>query len=236
MSRSDLSGFPRPSVAVDVAVLTLMAVAGERDRTRLAMLVWRRTGRTAAGQWALPGSFVRERERLVAAVTRTLRDKCAVSGLAPRQLGVLDDPERDDRGWVLSVAFSDVVPAAALLGRAADDRVTLATVRSDVVDTGGGRRSVLDLPDRQRRLPFDHERIARLAVGDLRDRYRDRPDPARLVEAPFTMRRLRLVHEAVLGRPLNKDTFRRAVAPHLRELDTVQEGTVGRPARLYRHV
>ena len=104
-----LNDFPRPSVAVDVAVCTV--VDG-----RLCMILWRRTGRTAGHKWALPGSFVREREQLADAVARTLGDKCGIVGLAPTQLAVMDDPNRDNRGWVLSVAHLDVVDAAALGG------------------------------------------------------------------------------------------------------------------------
>src|SRR5690606_36560232 len=118
---ADLTAFPRPSVAVDVAVLTVAD-------GRLSVVICRRTGRTATGQWALPGSFVRERERLDDAVARTLWDKCRIRGLAPTQLAVMDDPERDDRGWVLSVAHLDVVRASALPDRGPAGDVRLARV------------------------------------------------------------------------------------------------------------
>ncbi|MDP1878599.1 MAG: NUDIX hydrolase, partial [Actinomycetota bacterium] len=54
---SDLDRFPRPSVAVDVAVMTVTPDHG------LGVLLHRRTG-DRSGQWALPGRFLRERERL----------------------------------------------------------------------------------------------------------------------------------------------------------------------------
>ena len=45
-------------------------------------------------------------------------DRCArrpaSTGLNPRQLHVFDAPDRDDRGWVLSVAHCDVVPVDRL--------------------------------------------------------------------------------------------------------------------------
>jgi hypothetical protein len=93
---------------------------------------------------------------------------------------------------------------------------------------------VLVLPNRQKRLPFDHESIVRLAVDDLRRRYRERPDPARFLPEPFTLLQLRRVHEAVLGHRLQKDTFRRMVAPFLHSMGAVARGDVGRPAVLYR--
>ena len=66
--------------------------------------------RTDGPGWALPGTFLHAGETLADAVNRSLREKANVRGLHPRQLHVFDDPERDDRGWVLSVAHVAVVP------------------------------------------------------------------------------------------------------------------------------
>lgn len=107
-----LEDYPRPSVAVDTAVLTV-------DGGRLAVLL-------AGG--ALPGTFLHPGETLADAVLRSLRDKAGVSGRAPRQLRVFDKPARDPRGWVLSVAHVDVVPISALAGALARDGVLLAAV------------------------------------------------------------------------------------------------------------
>lgn len=224
----DIQAFPRPSVAVDVAVLSVVPTAD--DELRLSVLCIRRDAGTYQGEWSLPGSFVRERERLDEAVQRTLRDKCGVEGLRPTQLVVLDDPARDDRGWVLSVAHLDTVPT----GRAVEllERTDVRWV--PVRDGGSARRSVLELPDRQRRLPFDHEDIVRHAVDRLRSVYEERPDPHGLLEEPFTVLELRRLHEAVLGESLQKDTFRRTMLPGLVQTTSVETGSVGRPARRYR--
>lgn len=220
-----LDDFPRPSVTVDVAVCTVVD-------DRLCVVVWRRTGNTEPGRWALPGSFVQERERLDHAVARTLADKCGIVGLAPTQLRVMDEPRRDDRGWVLSVAHLDVVAPEAILQRTEDASVRLAPVRADPADDSG---PPLDLPGRQRRLPFDHDEIVALAVATLRGRYAALPDPAGLAGERFTMRRLRRLHEAIAGRALQKDTFRREMLPYLVETAEIERGNVGRPAVLFRH-
>src|SRR5947209_1060501 len=83
-----LADYPQPSVAVDVALLT---VAPNGSRPSLAVLVHRREEDT----WSLPGSFLRIDERLDAAALRALRDKVGVTGERPRQLRVFDDPDRD---------------------------------------------------------------------------------------------------------------------------------------------
>ena len=213
-------------MAVDVAVLTVVDGA-------LSVVLWRRTGQAEPGTWALPGSFVRERERLDNAVARTLQDKCGIRGLAPRQLKVMDAADRDDRGWVLSVAHLEVVDPSSISLRLSADEVQIAPVRSEA-HAGSEDRSILDLPDGQAALPFDHEEIVKLAINELRATYRERPDPAGLLGDRFTILQLRHLHEAVAGAPFQKDGFRRAMVPHLEQLDVVEEGTVGRPARLYR--
>jgi ADP-ribose pyrophosphatase YjhB (NUDIX family) len=241
---SDLQAFPRPSLAVDVAVMTVAPAAwlhpgAEPDTWSLAVLLLRRSEAPDAGRWSLPGSFVRERERLSDAVLRTLADKCGLEALAPRQLHVFDDPGRDDRGWVISVAHIEVVPADSLAHVLEDDRLTLAGIAPTPATqsvASRGSAQMVNPPGRQRTLPFDHDEIVRLAVSDLRDRYRVAPDPDGLVPEPFTLLELRRTHEAVLGEALQKDTFRRQMAPHLRELDEMSDGTVGRPARLFEHL
>ena len=238
----DLLDFARPSVAVDIAVLTVASnlrasAEGSEPSLDLAVLLLRRSEGPHAEQWGLPGSFVRERERLADAVLRTLVDKCGIEGLAPRQLHVFDDPERDDRGWVMSVAHVEVVPVERLTpARSTRSDLTLAPVqRSDVEAASLTTPTCAVSLDGQRSLPFDHDEIVALAVDDLRGRYRSAPDPARLLPEPFTLLQLRRIHEAIAGEPLQKDTFRRQMAPHLEETDEFSERTVGRPARLFRH-
>ncbi len=59
----DASEFSHPSVAVDVALLTV-------DQGRLQALLVRRAEHPALGQWALPGGFVGIRESLDDAAAR----------------------------------------------------------------------------------------------------------------------------------------------------------------------
>src|SRR3712207_2513910 len=93
-----LTDYPRPSLAVDTAVLTVPD--GERC---LGVLLVRRDGAADSDAWALPGTFLHDRETLAEAVHRSLRDKVGLpADVVPQQLHVFDRPDRDDRGWVLS--------------------------------------------------------------------------------------------------------------------------------------
>jgi hypothetical protein len=48
------------------------------------------------------------------------------------------------------------------------------------------------------------------------------------------LRELRLAHEAVAGHELQRDTFRRAMEPHLLATGIATSGTRGRPAEVFR--
>lgn len=204
-----LADYPRPSVAVDVAVLTVP----EGGELSVLLTLTNDAARGGEPEWRLPGTFLREGETLADAVLRSLLEKAGVSGLRPRQLHVFDRPDRDDRGWVLSVAHLDVVRA---------DRIPLIE-RTQLVP-------ITELPP----LQFDHAEIVDAAVARLRVDYAGAPDPAALLGQAFTMRELRAVHEAVAGERLQPDTFRRRVLDALVATgETVSVGR-GRPAEVFR--
>ena len=201
-----LSDYPRPSIAVDTALLS-----PDPDRGLLVLQV-RRAGTQG---WALPGTFLHDGERLADAVKRSLRDKAGVHGVIPHQLKVFDDPLRDDRGWVLSAAHWAVVSAGRVAPRwESETRLVPAHAPG--------------------RLIYDHRVIIVKALAHIRSRYADRPDPEGLLAAEFTLRELRLLHDVVAGRELDRDWFRRAMTPHLEPTGTMSTGARGRPAELFR--
>jgi 8-oxo-dGTP diphosphatase len=165
---------------------------------------------SSGSQWRLPGTFVREDETLADAVRRSLSDKAGIHNLSPTQLQVFDAPQRDSRGRVVSVAHL-VTAAAAALGGVAVEHV--AQVHG---------------------LAFDHDEIIRLAVGRLRSDYAAAPDPGHLLGDEFTLFELQRLHEAVAGAPLMRDTFRRGMERRLTATGGQRNGTVGKPARLFR--
>ena len=197
-----LTDYPRPSVAVDVAVLTIC------DDVLQVLVVEHRLGGLA-----LPGTFLREKEVLAGAAARALREKAGLSDVAFTQLHVFDALDRDERGWVLSVGHSAALAA---------NRIPADALLIPIVDGAPAER-----------LLFDHNGIARLAVEALQSHYGRILDPANLAGDVITVRQLRRVYEAVYGRALMKDTFRRIVTPHL--TSTGETGSdFGRPAELFR--
>lgn len=201
-----LDEYERPSVAVDTAVFSL-----SHDNALLVLEVRRPTGRG----WALPGTFLHKGETLAKAVDRSLREKADVRGLRPRQFHVFDNPRRDHRGWVLSVAHIAVVQPHQLESRT-PNQTRLAPAR----DPGA--------------LPFDHPTIVELALQDLQARYADRPDPDGLLGDEFTLFELRAAHEAVAGKSFQRDVFRRAMSRFVTPTGQLKSEGRGRPAETYR--
>ncbi len=215
-SGKSLTDYPRPSVAVDTAVLTVA------DGQLSVLLTLTNDAARGAGspEWRLPGTFLHEGERLADAVRRSLAEKAGIQGITPRQLRVFDEPDRDDRGWVLSVAH-------------------LAAVRVDRIPAT--ERTRLVPLDEVGDLEYDHEQIVEAAAAELRAEYRRLPDPAHLLPDAWpgepagavTILELRRLHETVLGERFNADTFRRAMLPSLRATGQWRKGARGKPAELY---
>jgi len=102
-----------------------------------------------------------------------------------------------------------------------------------------GRESALaraSLPALGQTMRFDHRRILATAMGRLRAKLKYRPVIFELIDEEFTLTELQRVVEAISGRHLHKQNFRRLVeAAALVEPTGVTEvRTGGRPAQLFR--
>ena len=217
-----LKSFPRPNVAVDIAVLTVEPATGSLDDVgRLNVLVVRRDVEPFG---VLPGRFIRQRRTIKKSVHEVLESKLGLDpgDISPTLLRVFDDPDRDERGWTLSIAHAVTLPAGRVHG---------CTGELVPIDLSGELAT-------GETLGYDHNQIVREAVSTMRDRYETAPDPDMLLDGPFTLSELRRLHEAVVGERLRKDTFNRRMSQHL-ELAYDASGnpdvrqTIGRPAQLF---
>ena len=220
---ASLTDHERPSVAVDLVLLTVL------DRT-LRVLVMRRPDQGAA--WALPGGFVRIADSIEATVERVLNDKARLPGAFVEQLYTFGAVDRDPRGRVISVAHYALAPAERL-AKSAETSADLALAAITVAADGA---VTITLPDgAAAELAFDHARILTLAVERLRGKLDYTAVGLELLPALFTLRQLQEVHEAILGAPLAKPAFRRKMLDRgvLRPTGQFETGGAYRPAELY---
>lgn len=225
MSRP-LDEFPRPNLAVDLALFTLTRDTDDR-RPTLGVVVLE----PPEHPLTLPGRFVREGQRVTEAVDHALEQKLGhrPRRLDLRMLGVYDDPSRDPRGWVVSLAWSAAMPEHDLARLTPE-----ATVLSVRGEASRGRR-VTRVP-----LAYDHDEMVTTGLRRMRRRYERLPDPDGLLRAPYTLSRLRHAHEAVLDEPLKRDTFNRRMREFLEPVvdkagnEVLSQESVGRPAQVFR--
>src|SRR5947209_8750612 len=105
--------FPRPSVTVDIVLLS--------TEPRPRVLLIKRKAEPFASKWAFPGGFVDEGESLEAAAKRELKEETGLAVEGLEQLQTFGDPGRDPRGWTVSVVYVARVDPAKLKPAALDD-------------------------------------------------------------------------------------------------------------------
>lgn len=226
----DPEKFERPSVAVDVALLSVV-------RGEVKILLVRRSEHPDFGKWALPGGFVGISESLEQAAARVLHEKAHQENVFLEQLYTFGDPARDPRTRVISIVYFALVDQSRFDRETALSRdVAVGRVIVDWEGETGGAASVVDGDGAPFDLAFDHAEIIGTCVKRLRGKLNYTPIGFELLPRRFTLRRLQTVHEAILGRTLNKDSFRRRMlATGLLEPTGDREAEVGhRPAELYR--
>jgi len=223
----DPAAFARPSVTVDVVLLTL-------ERGQLHTLLIRRPDHPGKGRWALPGGFIHMDESLDDAAARVLRAKTGLENVFLEQLYTFGEVDRDPRTRIISVAYYALVDA----GRFAEvtvPREEAAVAR--LVATRSPQAVAVRSPDGgPLALAFDHESILATAFARIRGKIDYAPIGYELLPPAFTLSQLQKVHEAVLGRKLNKDSFRRRIlaSGQLQPTGESQQDVEHRPASLYR--
>lgn len=198
LSRYDPTRWPRPSVTVDLVVMTVL-------NADLKLLLIKRGQPPCQGAWALPGGFVEVRnephdqgESVDAAAARELEEETGLPDGSSylEQLYTFGDPGRDPRTRVITVAYYALVrPDLAPLVRAGDDAAEAGWV------------SVSELAERP--VAFDHARIIDVALRRVRGKIDYAPIAFRLVPEHFTMAELRGVYEAIKGQSYDPSNFRR---------------------------
>lgn len=226
LAQYDPSAFERPSVATDVAMLTV------RDGALQVLLV-QRAEHPFLGAWSLPGGFVKMDEALDAAARRLLATKGGVEGVYLEQYGAFGALGRDPRTRVIAVLYFALVPPDALQ----PPRGGLFRVALPPRAPAGTPAQALD-GDTPLPLAFDHAEMLGAVVRRLRENLTRSPMAYALLPERFSLRQLHAVYEAVLGRTLNYPAFRRKVMAAGVLLATgAREEEVGhRPAELFRYV
>lgn len=213
--------YARPNVTVDVVMLTMVDNA-------LSVFLLRRAAEPHRGALALLGGYIHVDKDIspVDAALRVLRDKANIRPPYMEQLRTFGGPDRDPRGWSISVSYVAVMPLTDLAG---------AEEREYEI------HSVDALPP----LPFDHAEIIAAAVERIRNKASYSSLPCFLLDKEFTFSDLLQVYEAVLNvrpnreggaKPIDQSSFRRKMLESGVVVPVKGRFRAGssRPAQIYR--
>lgn len=201
----------RPEITVDIVIFTV-------EDGLLKVLLTRRQRQPFINQLALPGGFLWENETTLQAAKRILKEKVNVGQVFFEQLYTFDDPRRDSRGHVITVAHFALVPAAKLSKNRLAENASLETVAE------------------AKSLPFDHGKILNHAASRLRNKLAYSNIAYSLLPELFTLSQLQEIYEVILGHEIDKRNFRKKIMSldFVEATNQKQTGRKHRPARLYR--
>lgn len=201
-------------VAVDAVIFTVI------DGALQVLMIQMKKPPSYAGRWALPGGLLMNDETAEAAVRRILAAHCNVRDVHVEQLATFDDPQRDVRTRVVSLAY------LALMPQPAEPPVTSAKYAAI-------RWWPVAKPPR---LAYDHAHILATAVERLRGKLAWSNLAWSLLPREFTLTELQRLYEVILGRVLDKRNFRKKILTLgvLKETGRQRAEGAHRPAALYR--
>ncbi len=183
---------PMPFTRIELVVMSI--VDG-----RLAVLLGKRTGAPHEGQWALPGGVLRIDldADLESAAQRVADERLGVQLPFLRQLTAVGGKLRDSRApWALSIAFRALLPIEAIDPKAGKRLEALRWVPVD--------EAMQDAS-----LAFDHAGLIGSAAEATRHEIDQLELPFGFLPDKFTLGELQEICEQLLGRRLDKSSFRR---------------------------
>lgn len=239
-NRQEHPDYEKPALTVD---MVLMCYNKEEDQIKTLLI--QRKSHPYKNSWALPGGFVEPRESTGESVIRETKEETGVeiSTHNIEQLHTFSRPDRDPRGWVVTVSYLAFIGEEPL--SAGDDAAevrwfTLERKRNNIHLTNGDVEIILDLqtgvssgPDT---LAFDHSEIILKAFNRVANKMEHEPLVLQVLGDSFTITEARKVFAKFLGidfRSIDHSNFKKAMLQYFEEIGERPVG-IGRPSKIYR--
>ena len=211
--------YPMPFVRTELVVMSIVDGA-------LSELLGKREEAPHAGKWALPGGVVRIDldADLEATAQRVARERLGTELPFLRQLGAIGGRSRDPRApWAISIVYRALIPIGAIDPKAGKRLQALrwCPVAEAAADA---------------KLAFDHSSLIGQAAEVTQAEIEQLELPFGFLPEQFTLGELQALCESILGRRLDKSSFRRRLDERklLEPVAGAMRTGAFRPAQLYR--
>ena len=236
----DQPKYEKPSVTVD---MVLMCYNKEEEQLKIALI--QRKGHPFRNSWALPGGFVNPQESTGDSVIRETNEEIGVtiSKQNIEQLHTFSTPNRDPRGWVITVSYLAFIGEEPL--SAGDDAnqvrwFSLERQGHRLLLSSGEIEIILDMQSgdsiEKDTLAFDHSAIILKAFQRVANKMEHEPQVLLVLGPDFTITEARKVFAKFLGidfKLIDHSNFKKSMLQYLIEVGEKPVG-IGRPSKIYR--
>nr|WP_231379450.1 NUDIX domain-containing protein [Polaromonas sp. CG_9.11] len=207
-----------PFTRLEVVVLTVFGGG-------LNVLLAKRADAPYAGKWALPGGALRIDldQTLDAGARRVMHERLGIELLDFEQLCAVGGAKRySPAPWALSVVYRALISIESV--------EVIAEKQIDALEWRPVESVILGP------LAFDHADLIERAVDVTRKQVDGMGMPRGLLAEHFTLTELQVTCEQVLGRPIDKSSFRRKLTDRgmVEAVEGAMKGGAFRPAQLFR--
>lgn len=232
--------YDKPSVTVDI-----VSIGYNKVEDQLKVLLIQRRGNPYRNSWALPGGFVERNESTNDSVRRETKEETGltIGRKNVEQLHTFSSPNRDPRGWVITVSYIAFLGQVPL--QAGDDTqdarwFNMERIGNNIFLTSDDISIEIDLKTGDSlgkdTLAFDHNQIICKAFNRVANKMDHDPLILQVLGDEFTITEARKVFAKFMGidyRTMDHSNFKKAMLQFFDEIGERPVG-IGRPSKIYR--
>ena len=191
------------------------------DKGKIKILMMRKKTEPYKGYWILPGEILNKKETLEDNITDVVCDKLGLPTMYIEQCTTFSSLNRHLDNRVLATSFIGLI-----------DNITLVLKKQERDDIELEWFDINSIP----KTGYDHDKIISKLIEYFKKRIIDSNILKILFPSDFTLPELQKVYEQILNVSIDRRNFRKKLINLGYIIDTgdVNEGYMGRPAKLYR--
>ena len=191
------------------------------DKGKIKVMLMHKKTEPYKGYWILPGAILESDETLEDNVTDVVCDKLGLPTMYIEQCYTFSNLNRDPDNRVVATSYIGLI-----------DNITLVLKRQEKEEIELSWFDINSIP----KMGYDHEKILNKLLDYFRKRIINSNILKILFPSDFTLPELQKVYEDVLDIKMDRRNFRKKMLNLGYVIDTgdVNEGYMGRPAKLYR--